>query len=257
MERNNNQTDEKESTPKQILFDFIPVFLEHIDRYPDKKALIQTIGEIFAKKNVFFWSSDEKKMQIAKDFSFLYDTTPKTLDFVYPVFTSISGNKSDRYMQRTFTKDYEILGNCDIQTTFQLDQKHVFPLETQTRIASLAYTFQALGRHSLDEMLFIAGKWPNKQYIRFLLPKEARLSAEENMTIRKKDDMTIVTVFLTTLSGGKSHLSFSYTLPNPKCLWYSFTFQKQPGLQKGSLEIQKNWISRFFEYTETDLVFYD
>jgi len=158
VESKRYQTDEADSTPKQILFDFIPVFLEHIAEYPDKKALVRTLQQIFTKKDVFFWSSDEKKMQLAKDFSLFFDATPETLDFVYPVFTSISGNKSDRYMQRTFAKDYEIFGNCDIRTTFQLSQKHVFPIETQTRIQSLAYTFQALGKHSLDEMLFIAGK---------------------------------------------------------------------------------------------------
>gem|GEM_PF-721942 len=240
VESKKYQTDDPTSTPKQILFDFIPVFFEHVMSYPDKKALLSTIEDIFETKDVFFWSADANIQKIITDFSLTFSISPDTLDFTYPVFTSLSGNKSDRYMERVFTKKYEILGNCDVQTTFRLSQKHSFPIETQTRIQSLAYQFQALGKHSLDEMLFIAGKGSNKQYIRFFLPKNAHVETSAAYSVQKTDTNTILTAFLETPSGGKSDISFSYRVPNPRCLGYGFTFQKQPGLQKGSLEIQKN-----------------
>ncbi len=56
-------------------------------------------------------------------------------DFIYPLFTSISKNKSDRLMERTFTIDHT--STCD--RTVTLTQKHWFDLTERTRVTRLAH----------------------------------------------------------------------------------------------------------------------
>ena len=56
-------------------------------------------------------------------------------DWVYPIFTSISRNKSDRLMERTFE-----INHTDVcARTLTLRQKHWFDLIEAARIKSLAY----------------------------------------------------------------------------------------------------------------------
>jgi hypothetical protein len=51
---------------------------------------------------------------------------PSTLDFAYPVFTSISGNKSDRYIKRNFEKEIKINEDCSVDTKLIITQRHSF-----------------------------------------------------------------------------------------------------------------------------------
>lgn len=64
-------------------------------------------------------------------------------DFIYPLFTSISRNKSDRLMERTFTIDHT--SACDRVVT--LTQKHWYDLTEKTRVTRLAHEL------GLDEKL--------------------------------------------------------------------------------------------------------
>lgn len=58
-----------------------------------------------------------------------------TDDFIYPLFTSISRNKSDRLMERTFTINHT--SSCDRIVT--LTQKHWYDLTEKTRVTRLAH----------------------------------------------------------------------------------------------------------------------
>jgi hypothetical protein len=55
-------------------------------------------------------------------------------DWVYPLFTSISRNKSDRLMERTFEIDQ--VNTCE--RTLTLSQKHWYDLTERNRIEDLA-----------------------------------------------------------------------------------------------------------------------
>ena len=55
-------------------------------------------------------------------------------DFIYPLFTSISKNKSDRFMERTF--DIEHTNRCD--RVLRLTQKHWFDLVEEARVKKYA-----------------------------------------------------------------------------------------------------------------------
>lgn len=59
----------------------------------------------------------------------------QTLDFNYPVFTSLSGNKSDRYVERFYTKTISQRDqSCSFITELTLSQRHTFSSQDELRI---------------------------------------------------------------------------------------------------------------------------
>ena len=100
------------NTPKDVLFQFISAFGSQIR---DKGDLIQIIdiidtarkdGEIlFASRDSAveaFFSQYKKKLPWE---------SPSSPNWIYPVWTSVSGNKSDRYMSRTYSNSLKKIQN--------------------------------------------------------------------------------------------------------------------------------------------------
>jgi hypothetical protein len=81
-------------------------------------------------------ASPHQPTQEAIDSLNLFDTwkTTKT-DFIYPIFTSIGRNKSDRIMQRTFT--IKQLNSCKREVI--LKQKHGWNVEAASQINKIAH----------------------------------------------------------------------------------------------------------------------
>lgn len=79
--------------------------------------------------------SKHTDIQAAIDDLGIFDTwQTQTRDWVYPIFTSISKNKSDRFMERTF--DIEHTNRCD--RVLRLTQKHWFDLVEEARVKKYA-----------------------------------------------------------------------------------------------------------------------
>lgn len=64
-----------------------------------------------------------------------------TSNFVYPVLTSISGNKSDRYVSRKFSLATSVKENCTVSNTFSVESKHDFRVEEREKIRRLLYSY--------------------------------------------------------------------------------------------------------------------
>jgi hypothetical protein len=79
--------------------------------------------------------SSREDFQDALDSLGLFDRwRGKKSDWVYPLFTSLSANKSDRLMERTFTVDH--ISTCERKISVR--QKHWFDLIERTNITQLA-----------------------------------------------------------------------------------------------------------------------
>ncbi len=246
------------ATPKQVLFDFIDIFFEKIASIHDYKFFIELGIESIEKKDIslYFFKPQEntflKQIWLEKT----YDLE-KYLDFNYPVFTSISWNKSDRYMKRSFEKIYSIWENCDIQSSFTIKQKHTFNINEEVYIKTLLYDMDALWQVDINKILEIQWKWINKQYIRVLIPKNAQIIPNKNITIHEFENYKEVSFYLDTNTLFESNFHIEYTLPNPECKNYNYFFIKQPGIKNYSIDMIKNWNLEQSLYTETDFTFND
>lgn len=246
------------ATPKQILFDFITIFFEKIKSVEDYKFFVELFIESIEKKDVslYFFNTEEndffKQIWLEKTYDF-----KSFFDFNYPVFTSISGNKSDRYISRSFEKTYVKKENCDISTSLKITQKHGFNINEEVYIKTLLYDMDALGQVDINTLLDIQWKWLNKQYIRVLIPKNAQITENKNITVRDFPEYKEVSFYLDTNTFFQSNMRFEYTIPNLECKNYTYNFIKQPGIKNYSIDVIKNWNLEQSLYTETDFTFND
>lgn len=246
------------ATPKQILFDFITIFFDKIKSIEDYKFFVELFIESIEKKDVsiYFFNTKEndflKQIGLEKSYDYL-----SFFDFNYPVFTSISGNKSDRYISRNFEKIYSIQENCDISTSLKITQKHGFNINEEVYIKTLLYDMDALGQVDINTLLDIQWKWLNKQYIRVLIPKNAQVIQNKNITITDFPEYKEVSFYLDTNTFFESNSRFEYTIPNPECKNYTYNFIKQPGIKNYHIDIINNWNLQQSLYTETDFTFND
>lgn len=246
------------ATPKQVLFDFVDVFLEKIKSIWDYNVFVELFIESIEKKDVsiYFFNPEENTFlqQVWLEKTYDFD---KYLDFNYPVFTSISGNKSDRYMTRSFQKKYTIQENCNIKTSFQIKQKHGFNINEEVYIKTLLYDMNALWQVDVNNILNIQWKWINKQYIRILIPKNAQVTQNKNITVKEYPDYTEVSFYLDTNTLFESNFTVDYNIANPECREYNYFLPKQPGIKSYWIDMIKNWNLEQSLYTETDFTFND
>ena len=95
-------------TPKQVLFDFMEVFAQKLMSDAAYFSYLQSLVHDVKSRDVTMWSFNNTENIFLQDLGLGgiidYD---KSLDFMYPVYTSLSGNKSDRYMERSYSQNVQ------------------------------------------------------------------------------------------------------------------------------------------------------
>ncbi len=167
-------------------------------------------------------------------------------DFIYPLFTSISKNKSDRLMERTFTIDHT--SPCD--RTVTLTQKHWFDLTERTRVTRLAHDLGLDDK--IPTLLPVQGGGDNIQYLRFILPPGTQMLSPAKSGFSLFENTALYTTihgYETTKPGTVSTLTISYRLTGEYCTDKT-EFFKQPGLRNTRILIKKNgqtFYQKFYE----------
>lgn len=123
-------------TSKSIVSIIAETLLARLQRAHLEKKALSIVMKHFIAGEILLGSADHD-IQKALDSLRLFDTWQYDRgDWVYPVFTSISRNKSDRLMNRDFTVEH--LGSCERLMT--LTQIHGFDFTEESRLRSLAHT---------------------------------------------------------------------------------------------------------------------
>lgn len=236
-------------TPKQILFDFILVFFEKLKERWDYLSYLKIFYEWIKENEILFYSFDEKQNQFLQNIFSKNDliNTDK-MDFDYPVFTSISWNKSDRYVKRTFEKRVNIDENCTINTSFEIKSKHNFNITEELNIKNFLYDMWILWDVDIKEVLNIQWKSENNQYVRIYIPENAIINNSQNYKVKVLDNRKEISFYLQTPLLFESDFKINYSIPNKDCKEYDFDFIKQPWLKNYEFNYYKNWnlINNFY-----------
>jgi hypothetical protein len=123
----------RENTPKDILFQFGDALLSKI--YTKNKALtvLDTLEKYLKNGEIMFASRDpeidlfldqyKKRLPWQCDASST-DSSGALIgcapNWIYPIWTSVSGNKSDRYMSRDYTATTRKIDTCRYENTITL-----------------------------------------------------------------------------------------------------------------------------------------
>lgn len=238
-------------SPKNILFDFIDEFFNDLKVRKDYSLYASVFMNALKTRDIFMFAFDSKSedflYQMWWDGEIRYQDT---LDFNYPVFTSISWNKSDRYVERSYTKYVNIFDNCDIHTRLNIKQRHNFSLADE-KDAINTFEFYDI---DIEENLFIQWLGNNKQFVRIVIPKSA-IVKNKNVVIQNYPKTKVVEFYMDTPRFESSYFVLHYVLENPDCREYSYNFYKQPGITNYNFwfhSISENmkftWIRQDFEY---------
>ncbi len=195
----------------------------------------------------FIAGSVRTDIQTALDSLGIFDRWQgKKGDWLYPLFTSISRNKSDRLMERTFEINHT--GTCE--RTVTLRQKHWFDLIEAARIKSLAHELGI--EDKLTTLLPIQGWGDNVQYLRFILPPGTKLLPKSDGAWSIADEnsqFTTIHGYETTKPGTTKDIILRYALPEWHCSEET-EFFKQPGLRNTRVVIQKKWVNVYQKFYE-------
>ena len=174
-----------------------------------------------------------------------------TLDYAYPVFTSIGGWKTDRYYKRDYRKLVNMNLDCSIDTRLEITWFHLFTQEKEDYILGLMDRYNITDKN----ILFIQGKTDNKAYVRVLLPKEAKIKESSYINITELEKHQLVEFYTRTRRLEKVIHTIEYTIPNTTCEDYSFALYKQPWIRSFDIEMEENgklskkyWTSEDYYY---------
>lgn len=163
----------------------------------------------------------------------------RTDNFVYPVFTSLGANKSDRYMERKFTINSKTLSGCTALNHFELLSKSTFTTAERERIRQMLYKY-GIDPKDHEHELFVQGNGTNKQFVRLVVPKGAKLASSASVPLELDDtesDADVISFMIETKTMENSSLSFDYTTTPSSCDPKPY-FIAQPGLQHYSVDVR-------------------
>lgn len=160
----------RKSSAKDILFTFIEDFEKKLRETGEYTQYLDILEQNIAAGEILVAHRDPDLDAFVH--RFIPDDAYKGREdnFVYPVFTSLSGNKSDRYMHRTFNLTAKTINNCTALNTFNLKSSHSFDTATREKIRRMLFDY-GIPTTTHEHELYVQGNGENVEFIRVLLPK--------------------------------------------------------------------------------------
>ena len=164
------------STPKQLLFDLIPMLQDEFASASDVKVLGNLVVELVESGHIQAYSVDSRVQELLTRFKLdggIVRAGKKT-DYLGVVTTAIGGNKSDQYMKTHLHHQSFISekGNIDDQITIK--KNHTWNQAAERKVANLIDRY-GTGQITEESLYFILGRGPNVDYIRVYVPLGSQL----------------------------------------------------------------------------------
>ena len=241
-------------TPKQVLFDFIDGFTKSIEKDKKYADVANVVVDNLLRREIGIYSFDESENNLLRDLNLNYNIDySKTLDFSYPVYTSISWNKSYRYIKREYNKNISINDDCSIDTNLEITLKHLMTKNKQDAISDILRTYNISNKNQNMKIQWLG---PNHSFMRILLPKDAIIQDNNLISIIEHPSSKEVNFFMKTRLLETRWFNIYYSLPNPNCKPYDFKLYKQPWIPSYDISIldernnaQKSWVNTDFYYS--------
>ncbi len=243
-------------TPKQAVFDLALELEKKIVQENLYLPILQSLLDQIYSGDMFVWMKESSDQKIITDIWLSWEKNyAASLDFLYPVFTSLSWNKSDRYISREYrTRVKRVKNSCDFWVRHTISQKHNMRRQDKEEFQSYA---EVTGIAFTREMLTLQWASKNRQYVRTIVPVETDIREYDSAEVINYGTRKGIEFFIDTPEQGSSEFSFEYLLKNPECDPYSVTFFKQPWIKRYEVfldiegeEYEYNGISRDFYFED-------
>lgn len=224
-------------TPKQALFSFIEDFKSKIIKEKKYKEIIDVLLKDIESREIVFYPLKREENSLVRSMwlSWEYDFD-NYLDFNYPVYISYWGNKSDKYINRSYKKTIQ-KNSCQINTSFELSLVNTFSESDESRIKENFLKFWL--NYNID-LLNILWKGKNKNYVILYLPKNANIIWKDDLIIKHEDKFTIIEFEAETFPWETFTKSINYNLENKDCKKYNYKLYKQSWIKSYNIEFLNN-----------------
>lgn len=145
----------KDKTPKDILFRFIEAFGKKIVESKKIENVAKIIENHWKNGEILIASRDDDVQKFLQEIQKPLPWASDDKNWIYPVFTSVSGNKSDRYIERTLEMKTKKIENCSYETTAILTFEHKYNAENTKNTENLMNIFGLQNSEEREKMLFI------------------------------------------------------------------------------------------------------
>lgn len=240
-------------TPKQILFDFMEVFFTKLKNDKEYSTYWKILLDNFNKREILLYSFIPEENKIFETLWLWWKINYKdSLDFSYPVYTSLSWNKSDRYRQVKYYKDIIINDDCSIDTTLTVSSTHFFPNTKEDEISEMFDNYNITKTKSLID---IQWRWDNYQFIRIILPKSAIIEDAEKYHVQELNEKKSIEFFMRTKRLETKNEEITYKIMNNICEKYSFILYKQPWIKSYDMSFSNDWVISENYWIKEDLYY--
>ncbi len=224
------------SSPKDILFRFMDEFSKKASAEGKWGACAKAVLSGFADGQIPFAFLRTDLQKALADGSKVTDAWKYDAgDFAYPVFVSISGNKSDRHMEREVFVSRDAADPC--KRSFVLEERHAYGAKEAAMVnkwmCDLGLLADAKRAADLER---IQGNGENRMYMRLAVPRGSVLLSSEGTTgapAKKLPDgpkSSFFEWYQYAKPGATSRAVVRYRVPDALCSQPT-TVYKQPGLR--------------------------
>lgn len=223
---------EKVISPKDILFKFSANFEKKLFEKKDFTWYLEIFLSNLIAGEIPIASRDDKIQKYIDSLGIIENWKTDKWNWIYPVFTSISWNKSDRYVYRDFNVNSVITTWCQVSNDFSLISRHSFNETTRDSIKQVFNELKITDEAERQRLMGIQWAWENRQFVRILTPKWSTLNKTYWNSISVDDsnpNYTFFKFYLNTEVAQTNEIRFNYYTTPKNCQTKSI-FYKQPGL---------------------------
>lgn len=234
------------ATPKQLLFDFIPVFKDKILNIDRFNAFLDVLLEMRESRHIQAYSKDQKIQELIErlDISGAMPEPDPETDFLAVVTTSIGGNKSDQYIETKINHQTELTSTGLLFNYLQIAKEHTWNEGDFKEWQELVNRY-GTGKTDIQTLRFIQGEGENVDYMRIYVPKGSKLLRTEGIDmkdVQTSEDLGYTVfefIFGPVESGTSQTVKFQYQLPFTLITYqsdtYKFNARKQAGAENQTL----------------------
>ena len=210
-------------TPKQALFLFAEELAERLNSEKKYYDYLKIISKHIKNRDIVFYSFHPVENSLLWKLWLNWEINfRETLDFDYPVYTSIWWNKSDRYIDYRYEKTVKKVENsCDFETNLKIFNTHTYSSENETYVNQILDKYNKLWKN-INDIINIQWRWDNKSYLRVLVPKNAEVKLKEWQKLKEDENYKIIELYTETKAWQTSSYDVEYKLKNKSCMPYNY-----------------------------------
>ncbi len=139
-------------------------------------------------------------------------------NWAYPVFTSVSWNKSDRYISRLYEAKTTKIQGCTYENLITLSNTHTYKKIDTDTLRGYMDTFGIKNKEERQKLEFIEWNGKNRAFVRLYTPLGSRLAySGSDITTVDNEHATVFSFSLDTMVASTSAKTLRYVTTIPHC----------------------------------------